>query len=81
MVRLFWVDEHASARRPDHVPGRGADVRFRSGGIATRPYARSAGRSSAWRATVEWCGHGQELIPVPDEGERVRLVAMIGTAK
>ena len=30
---------------------------------------------------VEWCGHGQELIPVPDEGEWVRLVPIIGTAK
>ena len=38
------------ARRPDHVPGRGADASTRSAGIATRPYAKSAGRSSAWLA-------------------------------
>jgi len=36
------------ARRPGHVPGRGADASTRSAGIATRPYAKSAGRSSAW---------------------------------
>ena len=30
---------------------------------------------------VEWCGHGQEPIPVPDEGEGVRLVPVIGMAK
>ena len=30
---------------------------------------------------VNWCGHGQELIPVPDDVERVRLVPVIGTAK
>jgi len=30
---------------------------------------------------VEWCGHGQELIPVPDEGGWVRMVPVIGTAK
>jgi len=30
---------------------------------------------------VEWCGDGQELIPVPDEGEWVRMVPVIGTAK
>ena len=30
---------------------------------------------------VEWCGHGQELIPVPDEGEWVRLVPVIWTTK
>src|SRR5215475_4041158 len=40
----------ASARRPDHVPGQGAAVRFRSAGIATRPSARSVDRSSAWLA-------------------------------
>ena len=30
---------------------------------------------------VNWCGHAQELIPVPDEGGWVRLVPVIGTAK
>jgi hypothetical protein len=30
---------------------------------------------------VEWCGHGQELIPVPDDAEWVRLVPVIGMAK
>jgi len=30
---------------------------------------------------VEWCRHGQELIPVPDEGEWVRMVPVIGTAR
>jgi len=30
---------------------------------------------------VEWCGHGQELIPVPDEEEWVRMVPVIGRAK
>ena len=29
---------------------------------------------------VEWCGHGEELIPVPDEKEWVRTVPVIGTA-
>lgn len=29
---------------------------------------------------TSWCGHGQELIPVPDEGGWVRLVPVIGTA-
>jgi len=30
---------------------------------------------------VEWCGHQQELIPVPDDAEWVRLVPVIGMAK
>ena len=30
---------------------------------------------------VEWCGHGQELIPMPDEGNWVRIVPIIGIAR
>src|SRR5262244_589833 len=30
---------------------------------------------------VNWCGHAQELIPVPDDAEWVRLVPVISTAK
>jgi len=30
---------------------------------------------------VNWCGHAQELIPVPDEGGWVRLVPVVGTTK
>ena len=30
---------------------------------------------------VNWCGHGQELIPLPDEGEWVRMVPVLGTVK
>jgi hypothetical protein len=29
---------------------------------------------------TSWCGHGQELIPVPDEDDWVQLVPIIGTA-
>ena len=29
---------------------------------------------------VNWCGHAQELIPVPDDAEWLRLVPVIGTA-
>ena len=30
---------------------------------------------------TSWCGHGQEFIPMPDEGNWVRLVPIIGTAR
>jgi len=30
---------------------------------------------------VQRCGHRQEFIPVPDEGEWVRMVPVIGMAK
>jgi len=31
-------------------------------------------------SVVQWCGHRQDFIPVPDEGEWVRMVPIIGTA-
>ena len=30
---------------------------------------------------TSWCGHGQEFIPVPEEGEWVRLIRIVGEAK
>jgi len=71
----------ASARRPDHVTGRGVAVRFRSGGTATRPYAKIGWPLFRGARYVEWCGQGQELIPLPDDGEWVRIVPVIGTAR
>jgi hypothetical protein len=31
-------------------------------------------------SVVEWCGHRQEFIPVPDEGEWIRLIPIVGEA-
>jgi hypothetical protein len=36
--------------------------------------------TSEAHARGDWCGHCQEFIPVPDEGDWVRLVPIIGTA-
>jgi hypothetical protein len=30
---------------------------------------------------INWCGHRQEVIPIPDEDEWVRCVPVIGEAK
>ena len=46
-----------------------------------RRSGRSAGPFFRVARYMEWCGHGQELIPVPDEGEWVRTVPVIGMAK
>jgi len=32
-------------------------------------------------SAVEWCGHRHEFIPVPDEGEWIRFIPLIGEAK
>jgi len=53
----------ASAPKLDHVAVQDAGVRFRFVAIATRPYARSAGRSSAWPATSNGAVMGKSLSP------------------
>jgi len=32
-------------------------------------------------SVVQWCGHRQEFIPVPDEAGWERMMPVIGTAK
>jgi hypothetical protein len=38
------------------------------------------GRLHAPAKYVNWCGHGREFIPLPDEGGWCRLVPIIGEA-
>jgi len=49
----------ASVPKRSHAHDQAADVRTRSAGIATRPSARSAGRSSVWLATSNGAGIGK----------------------
>jgi len=59
----------ASARRRDHVLGLGAARE-----VPIRRYRYETLRQIAWplfrvARFVNWCGHAQELIPVPDDAE------------
>ena len=81
MSQPFGLDEHGQRvpTRPCSRPGCGREV-------PTRRYRYETLRQIGWplfrvARYVEWCGHGQELIPVPDEGEWVWMVPIIGTAK
>src|SRR5262249_57526215 len=65
--------------RPCPRPGCGSEVPIRR-------YSYETLRQIGWplfrvARYGEWCGHGQELIPVPDEGQWVRLVPGVGTGK
>src|SRR5262252_6252055 len=65
--------------RPCPRPGCGREVPIRR-------YRYETLRQIGWplfrvARFVNWCGHAQELIPVPDDAEWVRLVPVIGTAK
>ena len=72
-------DGQPAQTRPCPRPGCGREVPIRR-------YRYETFRQIGWplfrvARYVEWCEHGQELIPVPDEGEWVRMVPIIGTAK
>ena len=80
MTPPIWLDEHGqrgSTRKCCHptcnreYPLR--RYRYETLHMIGWPLYRVASFTS-------WYGHGQELIPVPDEGEWVRLIPIIGTA-
>ena len=77
----IWINEDGqrAQTRPCPRPGCGREVPIRRSRYETL-------RQIGWplfrvARYVEWCGHGQELMPMPDEGEWVRMVAVIGMAK
>jgi hypothetical protein len=74
----IWLDEHGQRRptRPCQRCGREAPLfRFRVEHL----------KLVRWRMFVvasytNWCGHGQEFIPVPDDGGWCRLIPVLGSA-
>ena len=76
-----WLDENAQrvVTRACPRPGRGREYPLRR-------YRYETLRQIGWplfrvARFVNWCGHCQQLIPVPDDAEWVRLVPVIGTVK
>ena len=74
-TRTAGEQRHVYAR----VPGAAREVPIRR-------YRYETLRQIGWplfriARFVNWCGHEQELIPVPDDAGWVRLVPVIGTAK
>ena len=77
----IWLDEDGQRvqTRRCRKPGCGREY-------PVRRYRYETLRQIGWplfrvARYVEWCGHGQELIHVPDEGEWVRMVPIIQTVK
>ena len=64
------LDNTASASRPRPCPRPGACVRFRP---TLQPPDAPAHRVAVLASVVQWCGHRQEFIPVPDDTEWVRM--------
>ena len=76
----IWVNEDGMPAETRLCPRPGCGREY-----PIRPYRYETLRQIAWplfrvARFVEWCGHEQELIPVPDDGEWVQLVPVIATA-
>ena len=67
------------AEGPSDLIGREVGVRFRGVGVA---HLRHIGWQLFRPATyVNWCGHGQEVIPFPLADGRVTFVPVLGEAR
>jgi len=76
MVPPIWHDEHGRRRAVRACPrcGREAPVyRFR---LDVLP--RVGWRLFAPAEYVNWCGHRQEFVPLPERGGWCRLVPILG---
>ncbi len=74
-----WLDEQGNRRPVRPCPRCGGDV------PVTR-YAPTTLRQLGWRpydvvSTVNWCGHGQECILVPESAEWIGEVPVLGEAR
>ena len=77
----IWVNEDGKLAETSPCPRPGCGREY-----PIRRYRYETLRQIGWPLYrvvryVEWCGHGQELIPVPDEREWVRCIPVVGTAK
>ena len=77
----IWINEDGQRAQTQPCPRRGCGRE-----IPMRCYGHHTLRLIGWplyrvASVVEWCGHQQEFIPVPDEGEWVQIVPVIAAAK
>ena len=75
----FNEDSQRAETRPCHRPGCGREYPIRR-------YRYQTLRLIGWplyrvASVVSWCGHRQEFIPVPDEGEWIRLIPLMGETR
>ena len=81
MVPPYWIDENGQRVPTERCPRPGCDREY-----PLRRYRLDTLRLLGWQlfrvaSFINWCGHRQEVIPVPDDVEWARLVPVIGTAK
>ena len=80
MLRI-WVNEDGQRAPTRQCPRPGCGREY-----PIRRYRYETLRQIGWplfrvASFTSWCGHGQEVIPVPGDAEWARLVPVIGTAK
>jgi hypothetical protein len=77
----IWLDEHGK-----EVPTRKCCQSSCTREYPLRRYRYATLKQIGWplyrvASFTNWCGHGQEVIPVPIDREWVQLVPIIGEAK
>ncbi len=78
MTPPLWLDDHGQRRptRPCLRCGREAPVfRFRVEHLKLMGW-----RLYAVASYTNWCGHGQEFIPVPDDGAWCWMIPVLSEA-
>ena len=79
MADPFWVDEHGHRLPKKPCPKCSANV-------GPMPLRVEHLRNLGWQPyTVQryqsWCGHGQEIIPIPQPDGTVKCVPIMGEAR
>jgi len=81
MAPPYWVDENGRRvpTRPCPRPGCGREYPLHR-------YRHETLRLIGWplyrvASFINWCGHRQEFIPVPDGDGRARYIPIIGEAR
>jgi hypothetical protein len=78
MTPPIWRDERGRRRPTRHCPRCGSDIPVLR--LRVEDVRRVGWRLYTPAQYVEWCGHGQEIIPIPQTDGWCRLVPVLGEA-
>jgi hypothetical protein len=80
----IWSDEHGHPLCrciPARAPAAGREVPVRFRGFRVEHFRHVGWQAYRVERYVNWCGHGQEVIPVPRADGLVAFVPVLGEAR